>query len=104
MLGSFRKPKTEKEARRRLEAALHEALALGPNDVVRINEVSCGAQGCPDVIIALTIMREAEKTTIYRVERDLATLTLDDLLHAMRPPADDPRAMPLADALTRLRP
>ncbi len=103
MLGSLRKAKTDPAPRRRLEAALHEALALGPDDVVRISEISCGAYGCTDVVIALLIIREAQKTEAYRVERDLAAVTLEDLLDAMRPPAADPRAMSLADALARLR-
>lgn len=102
MLGSLRKARPDPGPRRRLEAALHEALALGSRDVVRISEVSCGAYGCNDVVIAVLVMREARKAEIYRVERNLGTVTLVDLLDAIDPPPADPRAMSVADALARL--
>ena len=103
MLGLLRRTRPDPGPRRRLETSVHEALRLGPEERVRISEVTCGAEGCTDVVIALLVMRNGKKTEIYRVERDLASVTVDDLLEAVRPPPPDPRSVPLAEALAKLR-
>lgn len=102
MLGFLRRQRPDPGPRRLLEASLHEALELGPNDVVRISEVRCGAHGCSDVLLAVMIMGQGRRTQIHRVERDLLSVTVGDLLDAVRPPAADPRAVILAQALSRL--
>ena len=102
MLGLLRKTRPDPGPRRRLESSLHEVLALGADDIVRLSEIDCGAYGCADVVIALLVMRPGRKTEIYRVERDLASVSIDDLLDAMRPPTCDRAAVTLAEALARL--
>ncbi len=97
----FRRSPVEKARVRALEAALHDALALSEDNVVRISEVACGAFGCPDVVTALLIMGRGRKTVIHRVAKPLSTVALEDLLNAMAPVVD-PRMVPLADALAAL--
>ena len=102
MLGLLRRTRPDAGPRRRLEAEVHHALALGPKDAVRINEISCGGDGCADIVLAMLIMRHGQRTEIHRVERDLASASLADLLDAMRPSVPDPRTKTLTDALAGL--
>ena len=101
MLGLGRKRKPDPTRRRQLQADVHRLLGLGPQDVVRVSEDSCGDPTCA-VLLTLLVMREERPTEVHHVDGDLASITAAELIDAMRTPTLQQLARLFAEALKRL--
>lgn len=68
------------EARAALKIRLVEALALGADDALTVNEIACADPGCPDLETIVLVMRVGEPTRALRIRRALGAITLMDVL------------------------
>jgi len=76
----------EVETRARLKARLSELLALAPEDVVSITELSCSADGCPDSEIVIAILRAGAPVQVAKFHGPLDSIAEAALAEAFAAP------------------
>jgi hypothetical protein len=84
LLQRWRSPRPDPEDVARVKAWVIEALALGPDDHVTVNEIACTDPACPGLETVVLVMASGEKTQALKVKGSLVTLTKPQVASACR--------------------
>ncbi len=68
----------QKELRARLKTMLAQALALGPDDCVHVDEIACPDPVCADSKTVVLVMRAGEPTRAIDIPHGLDRITAAD--------------------------
>ena len=71
----------------RLKDEARDALALGPEDSLAVNEIACRDPGCPDVETVFLVMRRGEATRALKIAKPMAEVMRADILAAWQDPS-----------------
>lgn len=63
-----------------LKTRVIEAIGLGPDDTVAVNEIACADPGCPDRETIVLVMRSGEPTQAFRIRKAIDAIQADDVL------------------------
>ncbi len=87
MLQSFARRRARGAQTRALQKSLgadmHAILGLAEDDVVRVDEITCGAPGCADVETVFLILRQGARTEALKIGVPMTELTERDLCQAV---------------------
>ncbi|WP_406854868.1 hypothetical protein ABEG18_20305 [Alsobacter sp. KACC 23698] len=82
LLDRFRRSKPDPEDVARVKGWVIEALALGPDDRVTVNEIACTDPACPGLETVVLVMASGEKTRAVKIKGGLITVTRPQVMRA----------------------
>jgi hypothetical protein len=82
LLQRLRGPRPDPEDVARVKAWVVDALALGPDDQVTVNEIACADPACPGLETVVLVMASGEKTRAIKIRGGLVTVTRPQVTRA----------------------
>lgn len=83
LLDRFRPARPDPEDSARVKGWVREALALGDDDTVTVNEIACTDPACPGLETVILVMRPGEATRAFKAPGSLVVQTLPTIRKAL---------------------